>query len=154
MSEHRASVDWKLETPGFGYKEYNRDHLWRFEGGAEVEASAAPAYLGNPERVDPEKALVAALSSCHMLTFLAIASRKGYVVESYRDDAVGHMTKDARGRLAITRVELSPRIEFRGKPPADEELASIHDEAHHHCFIANSVLTEVTVVGLRTSSSS
>jgi organic hydroperoxide reductase OsmC/OhrA len=145
VSEHRAAIDWKLETASFAYKDYNRDHLWRFDGGAEVSASAAPAYLGNPQRVDPEEAFVAALSSCHMLTFLAIAAKHGYVVERYRDDAVGHLEKNAQGRLAITRVELAPRIEFRGKVPAADELARFHDQSHHQCFIASSVHTEVTV---------
>lgn len=147
MSEYRATVDWKLETEGFGYKEYNRDHVWRFEGGTEVQASAAPVYLGSPERVDPEQAFVAALSACHMLTFLAIASKHGYVVESYRDAAVGRLEKDDRGRLAMTRVALSPRIEFRGKSPSAEEIAKFHDQAHHHCFIANSVRTEIAFSG-------
>ena len=108
MSEHRVSVKWARNSTDFGYKNYNRDHVWRFDSGVEVPASAAPAYLGNPQRVDPEAAFVAALSSCHMLTFLALASNKGFVVDSYEDNAVGHLEKNANGKLAITHVELHP----------------------------------------------
>jgi organic hydroperoxide reductase OsmC/OhrA len=146
MSEHTVTVEWKRETADFGYQTYNRDHDWRFDGGTTVRASAAPGYLGNPQCVDPEEAFVAALSSCHMLTFLAIASRKKLVVDSYRDEALGLLEKDASGGLAITRVTLRPQVRFGGdKTPTSEEVAQMHDQAHHACFIANSVKTEVSV---------
>jgi organic hydroperoxide reductase OsmC/OhrA len=146
MSQHTVTVEWKRETADFGYQTYNRDHDWRFDSGTTVRASAAPGYLGNPQCVDPEEAFVAALSSCHMLTFLAIASRKRLVVEGYRDEALGLLEKDASGGLAITRVTLRPQVLFGGdKTPAAEEVALMHDQAHHACFIANSVKTEVSV---------
>jgi organic hydroperoxide reductase OsmC/OhrA len=147
MSEHKASIVWARNGVDFGYKTYPRDHVWRFPNGIEVPGSAAPAYLGNPQRVDPEGALVAALSSCHMLTFLAVASMKGFVVDSYEDAAVGHLEKNAGGKMAITRVELHPKIVFSGaKQPTAADLDALHDKAHKECFIANSVTTEVTVV--------
>ena len=93
---HRHLV---AQRTDFGYKTYSRDHLWKFENGIEVPASAAPDYLGNPQCVDPETAFVAALSSCHMLTFLAVASHKGFVVDTYEDHAVGHLEKNARESL-------------------------------------------------------
>lgn len=145
MSEHRATVAWRRDTDDFTYASYTRDHTWAFEGGTVVPASAAAAYLGSAERVDPEEALVAALSSCHMLTFLAIAARKRLVVDSYRDAAVGFMEKNADGRLAITRVVLRPKIAFAGDAPDENALARLHHLAHEQCFIANSVRTEVTV---------
>ena len=147
MSEHKASIVWARNGADFGYKNYPRDHVWRFPNGVEVPGSAAPAYLGNPQRVDPEAAFVAALSSCHMLTFLALASNKGFVVDSYEDAAVGHLEKNAGGKLAITRVELHPNIVYSGaKQPAAADLDWLHDKAHKECFIANSVTTEVKVV--------
>ena len=147
MSEHKASVVWARNGADFGYKNYPRDHVWRFPNGVEVPGSAAPAYLGNPQRVDPEAAFVAALSSCHMLTFLALASNKGFVVDSYEDAAVGHLEKNASGKLAITRVELHPKIAYSGaKQPVAADLDWLHDKAHKECFIANSVTTEVKVV--------
>jgi organic hydroperoxide reductase OsmC/OhrA len=146
MSEHKATIHWRRETADFKYENYNRDHDWDFDGGATIRASAAPAYLGNTACVDPEEAFIASVSSCHMLTFLAIAARKQFVVDEYRDEAVGLLEKDAAGRLAITRATLQPQIKFGGERiPSPEELAHMHDQAHHACFIANSVKTEVTV---------
>jgi organic hydroperoxide reductase OsmC/OhrA len=147
MSEHKANIKWTRGGVDFAYKTYSRDHTWRFDNGVEVPASAAPAYLGNAQRVDPEAAFVAALSSCHMLTFLALASNKGFVVDSYEDSAVGHLEKNAGGKLAITRVELHPKIAYSGaKQPTPADLDWLHDKAHRECFIANSVTTEIHVV--------
>ncbi|HVE12357.1 MAG TPA: OsmC family protein [Elusimicrobiota bacterium] len=145
MSEHKASIRWRRETPGFGYEEYNREHSWSFDAGIQVGASAAPAYKGKPDRVDPEEAFVAAMSSCHMLTFLAIASRKRLVVESYEDDAVGQLEKNEAGKLAVTRCVLRPRVAFSGTQPSKEELAKLHEQAHQNCFIASSVRTAIAI---------
>ena len=145
MTEYRVSVSWKRTSAGFTYEEYNREHTWSFDAGIQVRASAAPAFRGKTDCVDPEEAFVASLSSCHMLTFLAIAARKRLVVDSYDDDAVGFMEKNAQGKLAVTRVVLRPKIRFGGATPSADELAKLHDHSHHECFIANSVLTTVTV---------
>ena len=146
MSEHRATVKWSRGGKDFAYKTYSRDHVW-IANGNEIPASATSTYLGNPNRVDPEAALVASLSSCHMLTFLALAANKGFVVESYEDPAVGHVEKNAQGKLAVTRVELRPKIVFGGdKKPTAADMEWLHDKAHKECFIANSVTTDVRVV--------
>src|SRR5512137_2954908 len=128
MSEHKATVKWARDGADFGYKTYSRNHVWLFKNGVELHASAAPAYLGDPKRVDPESAFVAALSSCHMLTFLALASNKGFVVDSYEDNAVGFLEKNANGKLAVTRVELHPKIDFSGDAkPTQADLDWLHD---------------------------
>jgi organic hydroperoxide reductase OsmC/OhrA len=146
VSEHHASIRWRRETNDFRYESYGRDHDWEFPGGVRLRASAAPDFLGNPDAVDPEEAFVAALSSCHMLTLLAIAARKRWVVDTYEDRAVGFLEKDERGQLAITRVVLRPRIGFsEGRGPDGAALARLHESAHRACFIANSVRTEITV---------
>lgn len=146
MSEYRVTIGWKRDSAGFGYDEYNREHTWSFDEGIQVRASAAPAYRGRPDCVDPEEAFVASLSSCHMLTFLAIASRKRLVVDSYKDDAVGFMEKNTQGKLAVTRVVLHPRVRFGGPGgPSPADVLKLHEQAHHDCFIANSVLTAVTI---------
>ena len=140
------TLTWRRATPDFEYRTYNRDHKWSFDGGHEMEATAAPAYLGNPRLVDPEEAFVAALSSCHMLTFLSIACKQKFVLDEYTDEAVGHMEKNPEGRLAITRVELRPKIRWSGdRSPTAEELGKMHHAAHENCFIASSVKTEITV---------
>jgi organic hydroperoxide reductase OsmC/OhrA len=146
VSEHRVVVDWRSGGEEFSYESYSRNHVWRFAGGEDVPASAAPEYKGDPARVDPEAALVAAISSCHMLTFLVLAAKKRFAVASYVDDAVGVMEKNEEGRVAVTRVTLRPAIAFEGERlPSAADLDKLHHQAHEHCFIANSVRTEVTV---------
>ena len=108
-------------------------------------ASAAPQYFGNEAHVDPERAFVAALSSCHMLTFLALAARDGFIVDEYRAEAVGIMERNGQKRIAITRVVLRPSIIWGSEPPNQEQLDKLHANAHERCFIANSVTTEITV---------
>ena len=147
MSEYRATIDWRRGAAPFKYETYPRNHVLRFEPGIEVPASAAhgnipPTAAGAPG-VDPEQAFVGSISSCHMLWFLHIACRAGYVVDRYVDEAVGVMEKNAEGRVAVTRVTLRPVVSFEGKAPSPEEHARLHHEAHEECFIANSVKSEV-----------
>lgn len=147
MTEHVATLSWKRTTPDFAYPTYVRDHeLTLGPARTPLTASAAPTYLGNAALPNPEDLLVAALSSCHMLTFLAVAARKGFVVDSYDDEAVGTMEKNADNRIAVTRTVLRPRVVYGGdtRPDAAAELA-LHEAAHRGCFIANSVTTKVTV---------
>jgi organic hydroperoxide reductase OsmC/OhrA len=146
MSLHRASTSWRRSTADFAYDTYDRTHAWTFGGGVRIEASAASEYKGRAELPNPEEALVAAISSCHMLTFLAICARKNIVVDAYDDDADGHLEKNAEGRLALTRVTLRPRAVFAPGTPVDAPtLARLHEAAHRGCFIAASVKTEITV---------
>jgi len=145
MSEHHATIAWKRATPDFEYDTYNRAHDWSFDAGVTVPGSSAPEFKGETNRVDPEEALVASLSSCHMLTFLAICARKRLVVDSYVDEAVGVMTKNDKGKLWISKVTLRPKIAFSGKQPTAEEIEHLHHASHENCFIANSVLTEIVV---------
>ncbi|HEY0104773.1 MAG TPA: OsmC family protein [Rhizomicrobium sp.] len=147
MSEHHASVRWTRASSDFTYEGYNRAHTVTFKNGAvALPGSAAPAFRGEPDRVDPEEAFVASLSACHMLTFLAICARKRLTVDAYEDDAVGHLEKDANGKLWVSRVTLHPRISFApGTSPSAAQLSEIHHLSHDECFIANSVRTDVSV---------
>jgi organic hydroperoxide reductase OsmC/OhrA len=127
---------------------YSRGHRWRFDGGVEVPASSSPHSVPMPlsiaAAVDPEEAFVASISSCHMLWFLSIAAKGGLVVDSYRDDAVGVMGRNADGKVFVRTVTLRPRVALGGSKAATrEELAAIHHEAHEACYIANSIRTEV-----------
>ena len=146
MSEYKASISWNRETEDFNYDTYDRNHRWQFEDSVEVLASAAPEYKGSENRVDPEQALVASLSSCHMLTFLALAARSRLVVDEYTDNAVGFMEKNNDGKLAITKVILSPKVLFAPESQVSlEKFEHLHKRAHEECFIANSVKTHVEV---------
>ena len=147
---YRAAVSWRRPPDAdFPKGRYSRGHLWRFDGGVEVKASASPQVVSKAfapaDTVDPEEAFVASLSSCHMLTFLDLARRAGFVVDSYEDEAEGLMEKNAEGRYWVSRVTLRPNIAFSDKQPDAGELDRLHQDAHAQCFIANSVTTDVRV---------
>ena len=148
MSEHNATIRWQRSGSEFHRGHYSRAHEWRFDGGSIVPASASPDIVPAPwsdaSAVDPEEAFVAALSSCHMLWFLDIASRAGYAVDSYEDAADGRMGRNAAGKLVVDVVTLRPRARFAGaRVPDPAALAALHHEAHEECFLANSVRCEI-----------
>lgn len=149
MSEHlyTATTVWQRGDQPFIDRRYSRRHDVHFDGGHMMPASSSPlsvrAPYSDPAAVDPEEAFVASISSCHMLWFLDIACRAGWVVDGYCDEAVGVMDRNAEGRMAITRVTLRPAVRFSGRQPTHEELDHLHHQAHEECFIANSVRSEV-----------
>lgn len=149
MSEYVAQVRWQRQPQeAFTDNRYSRRHRLLFDGGAELAASSSPSVVPLPmsdaSAVDPEELLVASLASCHMLWFLSLAAQRGLRVERYEDDAVGTMARDERGRIAMTEVVLRPAVAFGGDlQPDGDMLAALHHQAHEHCFIANSVRTEV-----------
>ena len=150
MHSHAAQISWQRDAGDFVKGRYSRAHTWQFDGGISVPASPSPSIVpapySNATAVDPEEALVAAAASCHMLTFLWVASKRGYVVDSYTDRAVGILEKNARGRLAITRITLKPRIVFSGSQhPTPEILETLHHAAHDECYIANSINCAIDV---------
>ncbi len=152
MSQHIAIVDWKRSGPDFLKGRYSREHTWTFDGGVRVPASSSPSVVpvpwSNPANVDPEEAFIASLSSCHMLTWLYLAAKAGYEIESYRDEAVGVLTKNEQGVPWVSAVTLHPIIVYAGdKRPDAAEDARLHHLAHEQCFIANSVKTVITVGG-------
>jgi len=150
MSQYQATVLWQ-RPPDVAFTDgrYSRAHLWRFDGGAEVPASASPHVVplpfSVPEAVDPEEAYIAALASCHMLFFLSIAAKRGFAVDRYDDTAEGVMEKNAEGRLAVTRVTLNPRVTYAGPAPDHAAERAMHHAAHEQCFLANSVRTAIDV---------
>ena len=153
MSEHRALVNWTLDENGEFLKgRFSRKHTWTFDGGLTVPASPSPAVVrapfSDPGAVDPEEAYVASIASCHMLTFLFLASRKKFEVRKYEDEAVGQVEKAENGVPWVASVTLHPRIEYgTGAHPTLEEERQLHHAAHVQCFIANSVKTKIVVNG-------
>jgi organic hydroperoxide reductase OsmC/OhrA len=150
MSEHRATVRWELAGGSFAKRQYSRAHSWSFDGGVTVPAAASPAAVPaqftDPSAVDPEEAYVAAIASCHLLSFLPRAAVAGFEAVRYEDDAVGRMTKNERGQLWVSEVELHPRVTWvEGKAPSAEQEVELHHLAHEDCYIANSVRTEIRV---------
>jgi organic hydroperoxide reductase OsmC/OhrA len=158
MAEHKAAVRWKLVGDGAAFLKgrYSREHTWTFDGGLTVPGSPSPGVIpapwSNPASLDPEEAFVAAISSCHMLTFLYVAMREGFVVSSYEDDAVGVLRKNERGAFWVSAATLNPRIVYGGdRQPTPADVERLHHLAHEQCFIANSVKTEIRVAGVATT---
>jgi len=150
MSEHKATIHWKRESPDFLKGKYSREHTWTFDGGMTIAASPSPTVVpvpySNPANVDPEEAYIAAVSSCHMLTFLHLASRAGFTVDKYDDEAIGVMTKNEKGSQWVSSIILRPKIIYSGeKLPSLQDEGELHHKAHEQCFIANSIKTVVTV---------
>ena len=149
MSTYHATVRWSRGNDGFVKQQYSRGHTWHFDEGVTVPASASPHAVppprSNAAAVDPEEALVAAVSSCHMLFALSYLSKHGAVVESYEDAAEGVMQRRPDGKTAIVGVTLRPVITVSANAPDAETFAKIHHDAHEECYIANSVNFPVTV---------
>jgi organic hydroperoxide reductase OsmC/OhrA len=150
MHSYTATVLWtRAADAPFKDNKYSRAHEWRFDGGAVVPASSSPLSvrvpMSNPAAVDPEEALVAAVSSCHMLFFLSYAASAGFVIDRYEDDAVGEMGKNAKGATAIVKVILRPRITWVGAPPSAEQLDKLNHRSHESCYIASSITANVVV---------
>lgn len=151
MSEYVATLHWRNNAGAeFPKGRYSRAHNWTFDGGITVPASSSPQVVRVPmsseEAVDPEEAFVASIASCHLLSFLWIAANRGFIVETYEDEARGTMARNAEGKLVIASVELHPATRFSGERlPDAQTLEAMHHEAHEVCFIANSVLTQIRV---------
>ena len=151
MSTYTAAINWKSDSPeAFAKNQYTRGHSWEFDGGVTVPASSSPHSVRVPfsveAAVDPEEALVASASSCHMLTFLWVASKAGFNIASYEDSAVGEMATTPEGRQWISKITLDPQIVWLdNKIPTADELAHMHHEAHEVCYIANSIKSEIVV---------
>ena len=150
MSEHIAIIQWQRNQAAFTDNKYSREHLWEFDGGAKILASSSPQVVpvphSNPNYIDPEEAFIASIASCHMLWFLAIAANQEFTIESYLDRAVGLIGQNEDGKLAITKITLSPTIVFSADNlPITKQVDEMHQEAHHNCFLANSVKTEIII---------
>jgi organic hydroperoxide reductase OsmC/OhrA len=154
MSEHKAHIAWRLSSSDFIKGRFSREHTWTFDGGLTVPASPSPAVVplpySNPAHVDPEEAFVASIASCHMLTFLFLASRERIEAVSYEDDAVGSLSKNENGVPWVSSVVLRPVVEYAPSTvPTAEQEQRLHQRAHHECFISNSVKTRIVIEAKR-----
>lgn len=146
MSEHRITTVWNRGAAAFARNDFARDHSVVFAGGQRLGASAGADYGGNAALADPEQLLLSALSSCHMLTFLAVAANRGFRVDSYTDAAIATLGKDADGRIAVTHAALHPVVIFDPyQVPSEDAFQAMHERSHRACFIAASIRTTVTI---------
>jgi organic hydroperoxide reductase OsmC/OhrA len=150
MKRFEATLAWQRGDQAFTDQRYSRAHHWRFDGGHDVPASSSPLSvpvpLSDPAAVDPEEALVASASSCHMLYFLFFAAKRGFAVDRYEDEAFGVLEKNAAGKMFMSKITLRPHVTFSGdKTPTADEMQAMHHSAHEECFIAQSLKSEMNV---------
>ncbi|TGV11244.1 OsmC family peroxiredoxin [Mesorhizobium sp. M8A.F.Ca.ET.173.01.1.1] len=146
MSIHKSILSWERAPHPEDPATYSRNHIATLSGGQQLRVSASVDYKGDKDSADPEQMVVSAVSSCHMLFFLAIAESQGLTVDRYEDRAVGYVEKGSAGRPVITRIELSPAITFGGdKIPNAAAISRMHAGAHKNCFIGNSLTAEVVI---------
>jgi organic hydroperoxide reductase OsmC/OhrA len=153
MHKYEARVSWSRgASEKFTDNRYSRAHEWSFDGGITLKASSSPSVVPLPlsaaDAVDPEEALVASVSSCHMLYFLFFAAKRGFVIDSYLDNAFGVLEKNRAGKMAMSRITLRPAIAFSGAAPSAADLDALHHAAHDECFIATSLKSEIVVEGV------
>ncbi len=137
--QYKVNVTWTNDKANFDYDTYNRNHLLAFNGGQVVGNSSAKEFVGDETKSNPEELLAGALSTCHMLTFLAVCSKKKMHILSYQDEAIAYLEKNAEGKMSVAKIDLHPKVIFQGAAPSEAELLSLHEKAHANCFIANSI---------------
>lgn len=146
MGNHLISIYWKRNGQDFNYETYDRTYTIKFSGGENIQASNPKEYFGNTELPNPEEMLVSALSGCYMQTFLAIACKYGYTIDSYTDDAIGITEKNEHGKTSVTEVALHPKVKFSGsKFPDDNAINKMREKAHENCFISNSINSRIKI---------
>jgi peroxiredoxin-like protein len=146
MGDHLISVYWQRNGKDFNYEAYDRTYTIKFSGGGNIQASNPKEYFGKPELPNPEELLVSALSGCYMQTFLAIACKYGYIIDSYTDDAIGITDKNEYGKISVTKITLRPKIKFSGsKLPDDNAINKMREKAHENCFISNSINSHINI---------
>ena len=147
MNNLSIELNWLLEDGELSYGKYSTDHKIKINDEIIINAGSAVEYGGNPNNLNPEQAFVAAVSSCHMMTFLALAAKMKWPVITYEDKAIAYLGKNSKGRMSVTKIELSPKITFKGNfTISDEEMAEMQDRSHRYCFIANSLSQEVEIL--------
>ena len=144
--QHAVTLTWNRGEQPFDYKTFDRTHFIDYDHGVRVLASSTKKFYGDDRLLNPDVALVGALSSCFMLTFLAIAALKKCVVNEYKDRATGEMGQNEEGKTWVSRIELSPVVVFeKDSKPTEELFQEMIAKAHTGCFIANSVKSSVEI---------
>ena len=146
MSDLSIDLHWHRAEAHLKTGAYSAEHTIQYNNRFDMLADAAPDWGGDPKNTNPEQALAAALSSCHMMTFLALAAKADWPVASYHDHAVAHLGKNPKGQMSVTQIDLNPVVRFdTGFLVSDDQMAEMQDRAHRYCFIANTLADSVQV---------
>ena len=145
MSDLSISLEWYLQENELKPETFSKNHKIIINNNI-FNAGSAPEYGGKDNELNPEQSLAAAISSCHMMTFLALAAKMRWPVKSYKDKAHAFLGKNSKGKMCIIKIELNPIIEFDNDfVVSKEEMDKMQDRSHRYCFIANSLSEEVEI---------
>ena len=145
MSKLSISLEWFLQEDELKPDVFSKNHKIEINNNF-FNAGSAPEYGGNENELNPEQSLAAAISSCHMMTFLALAAKMKWPVINYKDKAVAFLGKNSKGKMCVTKIELNPQITFANNfEVSKEEMIKMQDRSHRYCFVANSLSDEVDV---------
>lgn len=146
MTDLSIHMQWQRDAAALRPGAYSNAHTVRFNDRNELRVDSAPDWGGDAANTNPEQALAASLSSCHMMTFLALAAKAGWPVASYHDHAVAHLGKNPKGKMSVTRIDLHPAVQFDPGFVVDRQaLDQMQDRAHRYCFVANTLADSVEV---------
>lgn len=146
MSELSIELTWKRKEAELVANKYSNEHSIKYNETYALNADAAPSWGGSSLNTNPEQALAAALSSCHMMTFLALAAKVKWPVKRFSDKAEAHLGKDPQGKMCISQIDLNPVVEFDdGFEIEQSKLDDMHERAHRYCFVANSIADHVVI---------
>ncbi len=147
MSKISINLSWKIGEGKMSPGNYSNEHEIVFTPNFKIVGDSAPDWNGSELNTNPEQALAASLSSCHMMTFLALAAKMKWPLISYKDNAFATLGKNSKGKMSVVKLELNPKVKFSGEFSInDNEMKKIQDRAHRYCFIANSLSKEVKVL--------
>jgi len=147
MSDLSINLNWDLSGKDFIPGVYSADHIITINNEISISSSSAPEYGGNKNKLNPEQGLVAAMSSCHMMTFLALAAKMKWPVLNYSDKAIASIGKNSKGQMSVIKIELNPKVVFKNNyEVSHDEMVKMQDRSHRYCFIANTLSEEVEFI--------
>ena len=145
MSELSINIEWNLKEESFEPETFSKNHKIYINDNI-FNAGSAPEYGGKENEINPEQSLAASISSCHMMTFLALAAKMRWPVKSYKDNAHAFLGKNSKGKMCVNKIELNPIIKFNNDfSVSKDEMDKMQDRSHRYCFVANSLSDEVEI---------
>ena len=145
MSELSISLEWNLQEDSLIPDQFSKNHKIIINDNV-LNAGSAPDYGGSDKELNPEQSLAAAISSCHMMTFLALSAKMRWPVIAYKDKAYAYIGKNSKGKMCVNKIELNPVIKFKnGFSVTKDEMDKMQDRSHRYCFVANSLSDDVEI---------
>ena len=143
---HSIEIIWDLGDQELSPGKYLTDHKVILNENITIDGGSSPDYGGSVSNINPEQKLAAAISSCFMMTFLALAAKMKWPVKNYKDKAISYLGKNNEGRMYVNKIELNPQIIFDNDfTISDDEMHKMKERSHKYCFIANSLSKDVEI---------